>query len=127
MTFHLTAIADGSAAIRYSSGAWSVSTSSALWGRTDHASSKTGATATYTFTGRAFAWVAPRSAIRGKATISVGGVVQATIDLYAASLQPNRIVWSKQWSTSATRTVVIKVLGTVGRPRFDVDGFLVGS
>jgi hypothetical protein len=37
------------------------------------------------------------------------------------------IVWASSWSTSAKRTITIKVLGTAGRPRVDVDGFIVGS
>jgi hypothetical protein len=34
---------------------------------------------------------------------------------------------TKTWATSAKRTLDIRVLGTTGRPRVDVDGFWVGS
>jgi hypothetical protein len=54
-------------------------------------------------------------------------VLKATVDLYSATTLRQRIVWSANYSTSATRTVTIKVLGTSGRPRVDVDGFIVGS
>jgi hypothetical protein len=64
---------------------------------------------------------------RGKAQVYVNGVLKATIDLYSATTLKQRIVWSANYSTSATRTVTIKVLGTSGRPRVDVDGFIVGS
>jgi hypothetical protein len=37
------------------------------------------------------------------------------------------LIWSANYTTSATRTITIKVLGTSGRPRVDVDGFIVGT
>ena len=64
---------------------------------------------------------------RGKANVYVNGVLKATVDLYAAATKKQALVWAVNYSTSATRTVTIKVLGTSGRPRVDVDGFIVGS
>jgi hypothetical protein len=54
-------------------------------------------------------------------------VLLATVDLYSATQQSQRVVWGGVWSTSATRTITIKVLATAGRPRVDVDGFFVGN
>jgi hypothetical protein len=59
--------------------------------------------------------------------VYVAGVLKATVDLRATSAHTRQVVWSIVYTTSATRTVTIKVLGTAGRPRVDVDGFLVGS
>jgi hypothetical protein len=44
-----------------------------------------------------------------------------------SSVLKQRVVWSASYLSLARRTVVIKVLGTSGRPRIDVDGFLVGA
>jgi hypothetical protein len=123
----VTAIQQTNAAITYR-GTWSTLTSStSWWGGSAKSSTMAGSTATYKFSGRSFAWVGLRSPIRGKAQVYVDGVLKATIDLYAAAIQPQRIVWSVNYGTSASRTVRIQVLGTAGRPRVDVDGFIVGS
>ena len=64
---------------------------------------------------------------RGKAQVFVNGVLKATVDLYSAATKKRVVVWSQTYTTSATRTITIKVLGTAGRQRVDVDGFIVGS
>jgi len=64
---------------------------------------------------------------RGKANVYVNDVYKTTVDLYSATTLKQRVVWSANYSTSATRTITIKVLGTAGRPRVDIDGFIVGS
>ena len=125
-TFRLTSYSELSSAVRYT-GRWSASISTAYWGGKAKASSSAGAKATFTFTGRSVALVSRLAPGRGKAEIWVGSTKVATIDLNAATYSNQRIVWSKAWSTSAKRTVTIKVLGTSGRPRIDIDGFVVGS
>jgi hypothetical protein len=123
----VTAIQQTNASIAYH-GTWSTLTSStSWWGGSAKTSTTAGSTATYRFTGRSFAWVGLRSPTRGKARVYVDGVLKATVDLYAAAIQPQRILWSVNYATAAPRTVRIQVLGTAGRPRVDVDGFVVGS
>jgi hypothetical protein len=80
-----------------------------------------------TFTGPRFTWVGLKAANRGKAQVFVNGVLTATVNLYSASQQGQRVVWGGVWATSATRTITIKVLANAGRPRVDVDGFFVGN
>jgi hypothetical protein len=123
-TFRLTGVSQSSSAVRYA-GTWATSTSTTWWGGTARSSSKAGSTASYTFTGRSIAWVGLKGLGRGKANVYVNGVLKATVDLYSATTQKQRIVWSANYATSATRTITIKVLGTSGRPRVDVDGFMV--
>jgi hypothetical protein len=108
-------------------GTWTSSTSTTWWGGTAKGSSSAGATASLTFTGRQFAWISLKAYNRGKAQVYVNGVLTATVDLYSATLLKQRVAWSATWSTSATRTVLIKVLGTATRPRIDVDGFITGT
>ncbi len=124
--FRLTALQQTATAVTYS-GVWSNSTSTTWWGGTAKASSVAGATAKVKFTGRRFAWIGLKAANRGKAQVFVNGVLTATVDLYNATQQGQRVVWGGTWATAAARTITIKVLGTSGRPRVDVDGFVVGS
>ena len=124
--FKLSAVSQASRAVHYH-GTWATSTSTTWWGGTARASSTKGSTATYTFTGKSIAWVGLKAATRGKAQVYVNGVLKATVDLYSATTLRQRVVWSANYATSANRTVTIKVLGTAGRPRIDIDGFLVRS
>lgn len=124
-TFRLSAIQQTSTAVRYS-GTWATSTTTTWWGGTARSSSSAGATARITVTGRSFAWIALKAPNRGKASIYVNGIKVATIDLAASTMLKQRLVWSTTWASSATRTVMIRVAGTAGRPRVDVDGFVVG-
>ena len=96
-----------------------------LLGRFDRASSAAGAIASYTFTGRSISWVGLTSRTRGKAQIYVNGALTATVDLWSSTLRTKHLIWQTTFATSATRTIMIKVLGTPGRPRIDVDGFIV--
>ena len=106
-------------------GSWSTSTGASWWGGSAKSSTRFGSTASVTFTGRQVAWVGLRSTTRGKAQVYVDGILAATVDLRASVLQPERLVWRRTWSVAGTHTVVIRVLATSGRPRVDVDGFLV--
>lgn len=64
---------------------------------------------------------------RGKAQIFVNGTKVATVDLYSATARPQRIVWAGNWSTTARRTITIRVVGTSGRPRIDLDAFVTAN
>jgi VCBS repeat-containing protein len=102
-------------------GTWTrVESSVYLGGAARYAKSK-GATASFTFTGKGIGWIARKGPNRGKAEILVNGVKVATVDLYAASYQNQRIVWATSWSTTVSRTITIRVVGTNGRPRVDLD------
>ncbi len=124
--FRIAGVSQAYSTIRYA-GTWSTSTSSTWWGSTAKSSSRAGSTVRYTFTGKSISWVALKAANRGKAQVYVNGVLRATVNLYSATTQSQVLVWTATYATSASRTVTIKVLGTAGRPRVDVDGFIVGS
>ncbi len=125
-TFRLSGYAESTSAARYS-GTWSSVSSTSYWGGKAVATSIAGRNVRFTFTGRAVAWITLKSPARGKAAIYLDGVYQTTVDLYASATQAQRVGWATTWSTSATRTMEVRVLGTSGRPRIDVDGFWVGS
>jgi hypothetical protein len=103
---------------------WGVARSSKYLGGAVRYSTRAGARATFRTTARSVALVATRGRDRGKAEIWVDGAKAATIDLYASSRQYRRVVWQTTWPISSEHTIQVRVLGTKGRPRVDVDGFL---
>jgi hypothetical protein len=113
-----------SSAVRYSS-TWYGSSASSFSGGSAKYARAAGRSATYTFTGRSIALVTTRATTRGKVKIYINGVYKGTVDLYRSSTQYRSIAWKGTWSTSATRTIKIVVVGTSGRPRVDVDAFVV--
>jgi chitodextrinase len=117
------AVSDRSLAVHYG-GTWSRTDVSTGTNRVWTSSTRNGATATYTFTGRGIAVVMPRGTSRGKVSIVLDGKTVATVDTHASSSQPRRVVFRRDWLTSATHTIVVKVQGTSGRPTVSVDGFV---
>jgi hypothetical protein len=126
LTTKVTGVQQSSSAMRYR-GTWKNASGSIWWGTSAKYSTSKGATVTYKFTGKSIGWVSLKGANRGKANVYVNGVFKATVNLYNATTQTQRVVWSTTFSTSATRTLTIKVLGTTGRPRVDFDGVIVGT
>jgi hypothetical protein len=124
--FRLSGYSEASSRISYS-GTWSVASSASYWGGKARYSKSAGARATFTFTGRSLAWIAAKGPTRGSARVYVNGTLVSTVNLNSSGTSTARIVFTKSWSSSATRTVQIRVTGTSGHPRVDVDGFLVGS
>jgi len=82
------------------------------------------ASATFLFIGRGIAFVSSTGGTRGKARIYINGRYRATNDLRGPASYRVQ-AWRKAWTTSATRTIKVVVLGTSGRPRVDVDAFIV--
>ena len=89
------------------------------------ATSRSGAMATFTFTGRDVAWIAERRPTNGKARVYVDGRLAATIDLRASGEWHRRVVWSRHWSTVGTHTIRVVNLATATRPTIGLDAFLV--
>jgi hypothetical protein len=106
------------------SGRWVKVNRSTASGGTIRYSKAKGATAKLTFTGRAVAWVAPTGPNLGKARVLINGRRVATVDLRGDGTQ-RLLVFSRTWVKAAQRTIKIKVLGTAGRPRVELDGFVV--
>lgn len=122
-TFRLSRYSEFSSAITYR-GRWTTVSSPVYWGGGARKSRMAGATASLTFTGRSIAWVARTGPDRGKAGIYVNGTRVATVDLYSPDYQQQRVVWARSWTTSVSREVTIRVAGTSGRPRVDLDALV---
>lgn len=115
-----------SSAVKYT-GPWARVRSVGYLNEVANASSTAGAKATFTYTGTSISLISRLGPTRGRAAIYVDGVYVQTIDLYDKAYKNQRVVWSKTWSTRAKHTVTVKVMGTSGRPRVEIDGFVVGS
>ncbi len=113
-----------STSVKYSSG-WLTETGASYSGGSTRVRSLKNATATFTFTGRGVGLVATQAPTRGQAKIYVDGVHVGTIDLRASTTRYRTLVWQRSWTTSAKRTVKVVVVGTSGRPRIDVDAFVI--
>jgi len=105
-------------------GAWTSVSDDRFSGGSARFATAAGAKATYSFTGRAIAWVTTFAPNRGVAKVYLDGVLVATIDT-ASTTAFHRVAFAKTWSSSGFHTLRIVVVGTVGRPRVDVDGLEV--
>ena len=79
----------------------------------------------YSFTGSAIAVVGRKGPTRGRAEIRIDGVLVATVSAWATSTSGRWLLFSRAVDPSRPHTIEVRVLGTAGRPRFDVDAFLV--
>ena len=110
---------DTATSISYSSG-WHTAMSASALGGSYHDSITRGARASFSFTGRAFALVAPQGPTSGTATINVDGSPQA-VSLYQPTSSPRIVVFEQHWPSSSAHKVTITVAGTVGHPRVSLD------
>ena len=77
------------------------------------------------FTGRAIALVGSKSPRRGKARVYIDGALAATVDFRRSSTAHRQVVFTRSWATARPHTLKVVVLGTSGRPRVDVDAFVI--
>jgi hypothetical protein len=117
-------IQQGSSSVGYA-GSWSLKSSSKFSGGTVRASSTGGRAAAYTFTGKSIAVVSTRSTTRGAVRIYLDGVLQATVDTYRSTAEYRSVIWQRSFSSVVTKRVRVVVVGTAGRPRFDIDALAV--
>jgi CSLREA domain-containing protein len=119
---------ESSAAISYI-GTWTQEALDSAFGGGVSYAEAAGAKATFTFTGSHVAWVAPKDANRGRAEVWVDGVKVRSVDLYASSEQPRKMVFTQDWASVGTHTVEVRALGTKNASssgtRVDVDAFVV--
>ncbi|MFL5680216.1 MAG: hypothetical protein ACJ77B_06410 [Chloroflexota bacterium] len=118
--FTLSAAQESSLRLTWT-GAWHAGSSTGYWGAADRYATAAGATAKVAVTGRSFAWIGAVGPSRGSARVYVDGVLVKTVSLYAPMSASRRVLFATTWATSATRTVVIIVVGTAGHPRVDLD------
>ncbi len=115
---------ENSARIDYG-GRWiSADHSSYRGGSVRQAKSK-GQTATFRFSGSQVAWNGPKGPTRGKAQVWIDGAYVKTIDLYASRFSARNRLYTRGFGGAGSHTLMIKVLGTSGRPVVAIDEFIV--
>lgn len=123
--FAVEAHQETGAGITYA-GTWKSQSVASAYGGTLRYASSAGSTAELAFTGRDVAWVAPKGPTRGKAEVYLDDRKVAKVDLFSATAQARRVVFTtKGLDPSTGHTLRIETLGTAGRPRVDVDAFVV--
>lgn len=124
-SFRLAVAPETTRALTFVKGTWPLATSPSYDGGRARSTRTVGGIARFTFTGSSFAWVSARSPVRGAASVYVNGVLAGKVDTFSSSSAARLMVFSKTWTTSAKRTVEIRVAGTTGHPRVDLDAFVV--
>ena len=87
--------------------------------------SRGGAVARYTFTGKGIAVVMPRSPSRAWVEVRIDGAYVGKYSLWASSLKARQIVFSRGWSTTATRTIELRTVTSSSRKLVSLDAFVV--
>ena len=106
-------------------GIWATNADALASGGSIRHSGTAASTVTLTFSGRAVALVTRLRAISGAAQVYVDGVLVATVDTVSATTTERQIVFSKAWTSYASHTIKIVVVGTANRPQIDLDAFEV--
>jgi len=105
------------------SGTWRRVTSHLASGGYVKYATKSGATAKLDFTGSAVEWVSPLGQSRGSAKVYVDGAYRTTVKLYRSTTATRRVVYRTSWTVPGRHTLEIRVVGTSGHPRVDIDVF----
>ena len=116
-------VQESASAVRYSAGWRKVSSGNALGGTLRY-STLTGSTATFRFTGSAIGFVGSLGPARGVAKVLIDGVAAGAFNEYAKLGRSRQVVYSMTVAPGA-HTVTIKLVGTAGHPRVDLDAFVV--
>jgi subtilisin len=117
-------VQESSAAVQRSAGWLGYASSYALGGKATSAT-RAGTWMRHTFTGRGIALVGPKGPGRGRAEVRLDGIRVSTIETRAATSGSRWLLYAAAVDPAVPHTIEIRVLGTAGRPRVDVDAFLV--
>jgi hypothetical protein len=90
-----------------------------------HTTTKTGARATFTFTGQEIGIIAPRGRRFGIVAVSLNGERIATLNLHARHPAQRRLVFRTAVATSGKHTLVIRVLDSRPHALVSLDSFAV--
>jgi hypothetical protein len=122
LRFKALAYQDGTSPIG-TKGSWKVMRSGSLFGGT--ARWTTNGAAKLSFQGSQVAWVGIEGPDRGAAKVLVDGRSAATVDAKASKRIIRSILYVKLFTGLGRHTIEVKALGTSGRPRIDLDAFVI--
>ena len=106
-------------------GAWASTSDADNSGGSARISEQAGASVSYTFSGRAVAWVSTLRPDAGTVQVWVDGVLRATVDTAADATVHRQVVYSKSWSSYGSHTIKLVVVGPPGPALATVDAFEV--
>ncbi len=121
--YKLSLAQENSSAIKYSTGWKRQKLTGAFGGQVEYATAA-GKTATLTIKGTQIAWVSTQGPTRGSASVKLDSGSAKTINTHTSSPKTAEIV-DVVSAAAGSHTLVIKVLGTSGHPRVDIDAFLI--
>ncbi|HLX34243.1 MAG TPA: hypothetical protein VKR30_03260 [Candidatus Limnocylindrales bacterium] len=107
------------------SGTWTTISSISYSGGSARQSGETGASMSYTFTGRSIGLVLTRCVSCGQVSVYVDGTYLRTIDSYASATGYRYVPYGVRFSTTGTHVLKLVVVGTAGRPTVSIDAFEV--
>ena len=107
------------------SGAWYGVTDTGYSGGAAMASDAVKATVTLRFTGTGVAWTGSAGPNQGRARVYLDGKLVKNVDTQATTFSPKRVLYSVSFRSEQTKTLVIAVAGTRGRPTVVVDTIVV--
>jgi hypothetical protein len=122
-SFTLSAFQETASAITYSTG-WTKQTLTGSYGGSVKFASIAGKTAKFSFSGSQVAWVSTIGSNRGSATAKLDAGTATTVNTTGTTLKTRMVVYTKTIA-AGTHSLLLKVLGTAGHPRVDIDAFLV--
>jgi hypothetical protein len=113
-----------SAAIAYT-GTWRPAKHDGYGGGAVAYATSSGASATFSFSGKNVTWNGPTGPTRGKAKVYVDGAYVRTVDLYRRSFDARATLFRTGWKSSGEHTLKIVVVGTKGHSMVAIDDFVV--
>lgn len=123
-TWNPSLVQQTSSSVKYT-GTWSAGSSPQYSGGTVKFASAAGASASMKFSGRGVAFVTTLRTTGGEVQVWIDGALATTIDTHADATTLRQVVFSRAWSSYASHTIKLVVVGTDGRPRVDLDAFEV--
>ncbi len=122
----VSVIEDTAASVARSSGQWTTLVYSYATNQRVTYATRTDAWMRFTIAAgaRQVALVGAKGPTRGKAKIFIDGVYVATVDQYASAGMSRVVQYTRNVSPATSHTLTVKVVGTAGRPRIDIDAVL---
>jgi hypothetical protein len=127
IVYKLSLVQENASAVKYTTPGWIRQTLAGANGGSVDFATVAGKTATLTFTGFQVAWMSTQGPTRGSATVKLDSGTAATINTNTASAHAAEVVDVVTAAANGSHKLVVKVLGTAGHPRIDVDAFIVLS
>ncbi len=119
------AVVQESSAVVERSRGWTGEASPYALGGKATSATRAGTLMRHTFTGRGIALIGPKGPTRGSAEIRLDGALVATVSARASTAGSRWVLYAASVDPAVPHTIEVRVLGTAGHPRFDVDAFLV--